>query len=99
LSSLALDAGRLARQRHAGWVKWRVQRIVRGQAPKANVLPRIALDETCLARAPKSTLWKLRIARLDALAKAAVTICLTRLDQSDVSADYATLTILAELLS
>jgi hypothetical protein len=89
----------MGRQRHAGWVKWRVQRIVRGQAPKLKALTRFTLNTTGSARAPEKTLWKLRIARLDVLAKAAVTICLTRLDRSDVSADYATLTILAELLS
>jgi hypothetical protein len=89
----------MERQRHAGWVKWRVQRIVRGQAPKLKGLTRIALNTTSSARAPEKTLWKLRIARLDDLAIASVIICLTRLELSDVSADYATLTILAELLS
>jgi hypothetical protein len=64
-----------------------------------NVSTRLALNTTSSARAPEKTSWNLSIARLDALAKAAVTICLTRLDLSDVSADDATLKILAELLS
>jgi hypothetical protein len=81
----------MARQRHAAWVKWRVQRIVRGQAPKLNVLTRFALNATCSARAPEKSLWKLRIARLDDLAITTVTICLTRLDLSDFSVDLAML--------
>jgi hypothetical protein len=81
----------MGRQRHAGWVKWRVQRIVRGQAPKLNVLTTFGLNATSLARAPEKTLLKLRIARLDDLAITTVTICLTRLDLSEFGADFATL--------
>jgi hypothetical protein len=55
------------------------------------VLPGNALLATCLARAPEKTFWKLGIAQFDVLAKAAVTICLTRLDLSDFSVDFATL--------